>query len=582
VSLPAGDLQSVAPDRIARLQQMKARGDVDVLIIGAGINGAGLFRDLCEQGVSCLIVDKSDYGSGTSAAPSRLIHGGLKYLETGEFGLVAQSTFERNLLLRNAPHVVKPLPTLIPIFSWMRGTWAATRTLFGVKGVPRSRGALLIKIGLMIYDFYGSRRRMMPRHKLSGRKSSLAETPELTPDIVATGLYYDAAISQPERLVFELIADGLKAEAMSAAANYARLVRASDGTMEFSVRAIGDTLVVRPKLVVNAAGPWIDTVNAQIGAPSSLIGGTKGSHILLDNAELVSLLKGRMIYFEADDGRICLVYPYFGRALVGSTDIPANDPDHVICTAEEIDYLLESLRTVLPAVKVERNQIVYAYSGIRPLPASDAKVPGLISRDHSAPIVEPESGRPFPIISLVGGKWTTFRGFAEEVADTVLGRLGGKRRQSTQTLAIGGGKEFPIEETARATWLANAASMTGLGHARLETLLDRYGTTALAVARHIGSTSEDAPVPGLSDFSSGEIDYISRYEHVETLADLVLRRTTLGIIGAVDHEVLTILANCVGKALDWPADRISHEITALEEYLVLHSSKTSGRATSSQ
>jgi len=556
---------------------MKARGEVDVLIIGAGINGAGLFRDLCEQGVSCLIVDKSDYGSGTSAAPSRLIHGGLKYLETGEFGLVAQSTFERNLLLRNAPHYVKPLPTLIPVFSWMRGSWAAIRTLLGAKGVPRSRGALLIKIGLMIYDFYGARQRVMPRHKMMSRRSSLAETPELTPDIVATGLYYDAAISQPERLVFELITDGLRAEPSSAAANYARLVRASNGVLEFSVRAMEDKLAVRPKLVVNAAGPWIDIVNARIGAPSTLIGGTRGSHIVLDNAELVGLLKGRMIYFEADDGRICLVYPYMGRALVGSTDIPANDPDHVICTPEEIDYLLASLRTLLPAVRVDRSQIVYAYSGIRPLPASDAKAPGLISRDHSAPIAEPEPGRPFPIISLVGGKWTTFRGFAEEVANEILQRLGGKRRQSTQTLAIGGGREFPMDAATRATWLANAASLTGLGHARLEALLDRYGTTALAVARHIGSYSGDTPVPGLPDFSLGEIDYISRHEHVETLADLVLRRTMLGVTGAADHEGLSTLANCVGRALDWPADRISHEISTLADYLVRHSSKAARR-----
>ena len=124
--------------------------EIDVVIIGAGINGAGLFRDLCEQGVRCLIVDKGDYGSGTSAAPSRLIHGGLKYLETGEFGLVAQSTLERNLLLKNAPHTVTPLPTVIPIFSWTKGIWPALRTLFGATSAPRSRGALLIKAGLMI------------------------------------------------------------------------------------------------------------------------------------------------------------------------------------------------------------------------------------------------------------------------------------------------------------------------------------------------------------------------------------------------------------------------------------------------
>lgn len=130
--------------------------NVDVLVIGAGINGAGLFRDLCEQGLRCAIVDKADFGSATSAAPSRLIHGGLKYLETGEFRMVAQSALERNLLLRNAPHYVKPLETVIPIFSWTNGIGAALRTMMGTTKAPRSRGVVLIKIGLSIYDFLDS------------------------------------------------------------------------------------------------------------------------------------------------------------------------------------------------------------------------------------------------------------------------------------------------------------------------------------------------------------------------------------------------------------------------------------------
>ncbi|MGB3539572.1 MAG: FAD-dependent oxidoreductase, partial [Mesorhizobium sp.] len=145
-------MSAAAGLREARITAMAKAGEVDVVILGAGINGAGLFRDLCAQGLTCLIVDKGDFGSGTSAAPSRLIHGGLKYLETGEFALVAQSTLERNLLLKNAPHTVTALPTIIPIFSWTRGIFAALRTLFGSTSAPRSRGALLIKIGLMLYD----------------------------------------------------------------------------------------------------------------------------------------------------------------------------------------------------------------------------------------------------------------------------------------------------------------------------------------------------------------------------------------------------------------------------------------------
>src|SRR6478609_6142218 len=166
----------MTPDTLGRSPDIREH-DVDVVILGAGINGAGLFRDLAAQGVSCMIVDKSDFGSGTSSAPSRLIHGGLKYLETGEFGLVAQATLERNLLLRNAPHCVEPLPTLIPIFSWTRGIWAELRPLMGSTRAPRSRGAVLIKIGLTLYDFYGSRSRVMPRHSLVGKTRALRDLP---------------------------------------------------------------------------------------------------------------------------------------------------------------------------------------------------------------------------------------------------------------------------------------------------------------------------------------------------------------------------------------------------------------------
>lgn len=534
-------------------------GDVDVVILGAGINGAGLFRDLSAQGVSCCIVDKADFGSGTSAAPSRLIHGGLKYLETGEFGLVAQSTLERNLLLKNAPHYVSPLPTVIPIFSWGKGMWAALRTLLGSTSAPRSRGAVLIKIGLMIYDFYGSRHRVMPRHRLVGRRQALRDMPALTGSIVATGTYYDAKITHPERLVLELIADGLEANANSSAANYTSLVSSANGVLAFR-RRNGTEFSLRPKLVVNAAGPWIDHVNAALGAPSRMIGGTKGSHILLKHDALVQSLAGRMLYFEADDGRICLVYDYLGKALVGSTDLAADNPDTVRCEPAEIDYLLESVRTLLPGMRFERDQIVYAYSGIRPLPASDAAVPGLISRDHSAPVAEPEASRPFPIISLIGGKWTTFRGFAEEVADTVLDRLGRARKVTTRSMPIGGGKDFPADTAARSSWLANAASASGIDAARLDQLLSRYGTKASRIARHQSASSNEDRLPDSSDYSVSEIDYIARNEFVEHLADIVMRRTTLAISGSLTIGDLQQVAIVAGRALGWSPQRIGEEI----------------------
>ncbi len=549
----------------SRLQDLCENG-IDVLILGAGINGAGLFRDLAEQGLRVLLVEKGDFGGGTSAAPSRMIHGGLKYLETGEFRLVAQSTLERNLLLRNAPHAVTPLPTLIPIFSWTKGVWAALRTLFGSTTAARSRGALLLKVGLTIYDYYGSRANVMPRHQMKSRAKTLAEFPQMTPRIVASGLYYDAKIAGPERLVWELCADGMAANPQALALNYTQISGHNGADITFT-REDGATFTTKPKLVINAAGPWIDRVNAALGEQTKLIGGTKGSHILLDHPQLLAMLNGQMIYFEADDGRILLVYDYLGRALIGSTDIKAADPENVRCEDDEIAYFLTSLRALLPGLPFDHSHIIYAYSGIRPLPASDAATPGLISRDHSAPTQEPTTQRPYPIISLVGGKWTTFRGFAEEVADTCLARLNQPRRISTRDLGIGGGKGYPTDPATKSKLIASAAATGGLNLARAEQLFARYGTSLAQLVAQKSSYSDATRLPHATAYSAREIDWLARSEAVEHLADLVLRRTTLAVTGAINAADLAEIAAIIAAAKAWPPERTAAEIARLTAHL---------------
>ena len=530
--------------------------DIDVLIVGAGINGAGLFRDLSAQRLSCVIIDKGDFGSGTSAAPSRLIHGGLKYLETGELRLVAESTYERNLLLKNAAHVVKPLPTVIPIYSWTKGVGAAIRTFFGSRTAPRSRGAVLIKIGLTLYDYFGSRARFMPKHGMLGRRKALATLPALNPRIVAVGTYYDATATAPERLVMELVQDGVKVSDRSEAHNWSAVTGQTDGVVSFA-RPDGTEGRVRPKLVVNAAGPWIDQVNAALGFESQLIGGTKGSHILLDHPDLVKQLDGRMIYFEANDGRILLVFPYLGKALVGSTDIPSREPDQAHCTDDETGYFMSSLRDLLPGLAFDESQIVYSYAGIRPLPNSEGVEPGLISRDHSAPVQDAAQGRPFPVISLVGGKWTTFRAFSAEVADMVLGRLGRDRKTTTDAMPIGGARQLP-DANRRDGWIAEVASESSAEPARVEVLLDRYGATARLIAAHERDTPvlfDEAPA-----FGAAEIDWIARNEQVVHLEDVILRRTPLAITGQLTKSLLERIGRIVGAALNWNDERIDAEI----------------------
>jgi glycerol-3-phosphate dehydrogenase len=323
---------------------------------------------------------------------------------------------------------------------------------------------------------------------------------------------------------------------------------------------------IHPRIVVNAAGPWIDAVSAELGAPSKFIGGTKGSHILLDHPDLLKALGGRMIYFEADDGRICLVFDYLGRALVGSTDVRADNPDTVRCEDDETEYLLQSLGALLPGLSFSRDQIVYAYSGIRPLPASDASNPGLISRDHSAPVTEPNGERSWPIISLVGGKWTTFRGFAEEVADTVLSRLGKARCVSTRDLPIGGGRGFPTDEAERERWIGQAARQTGVGVDRARVLLDRYGSTARLVLEHEAEFGSK-PLADAPDYTIAEVDWIARNECVVQLEDVVIRRTALAVTGKLSGRDLERIAEVAGAALGWSDERRAAELRSARERL---------------
>lgn len=537
----------------------------DVVIIGGGINGAGLFRELCEQQVDCLLVEKGDFGGGTSAVSSRLIHGGIKYLETGEFRLVAESTFERNRLLRNAPHLVRPLPTVLPTFSRFGGIPAALKTFFGKVSAPRNRGAVLVRIGLWLYDFYGARDRVLPKRGFWSRKQALQSMPSLTPRIVGAGVYHDAVVRHPERLVLELVQDAVAANSRSQAFNYASVEGVENGKLRLT-DSKGVTTDIVPGIVVNAAGPWIDKVNKLLGIAGRLIGGTRGSHLLLDHPELVAELAGRMLYYEADDGRICLVFPYHGRALVGSTDIRDDDPDTVRCTDEEVEYLVDSLRMLLPGHSIDRSHIVHVYSGIRPLPASDGVAPGLVSRDHSAPVEEPEPGRPWPVISLVGGKWTTFRGFSEIVADDLLSRLNKSRSRDTRDMAIGGGRNFPSDQAARDRWLADMTREHGCQPERAFCLLERYGTRAKGVLAHEAGRNTRS-LESATDHTLEELEWILLHEQVNHLDDLLLRRTLLATTARIGRRELDLIANLAGRTLGWDTARTAFEYKRTENLL---------------
>jgi glycerol-3-phosphate dehydrogenase len=521
--------------------------DVSVLIVGGGINGIGLLRELALQGIDALLVDKSDFCAGTSSAMTRVIHGGLRYLENTEFRLVGESLRERNRLLRNAPHYVKPLPTTIPIFSWTSGIIPAVRNLLGWPAKPGNRGALLIKTGLMLYDILAGRESPLPRHRFRFRRAALALRPALNPEVICTATYYDAKITYPERLCLELVLDAEAACSGVRALNYVRLQSAAGGAVVLRDEVSGEICEVRPRIVVNSTGPWIDFTNRGLGRESRFIGGTKGSHIVLDHPELVEATGDGMIYFVNRDGRICIFYAVHGKIIAGATDIPAEDPE-AVCDEAEVDYILEAMRLAFPSIQVDRSHVVFRFCGVRPLPRSDALTPGQISRDHSYPVLAPGNGIDFPIYSLVGGKWTTFRALAEQVSNEILRVLGRPRFRGSADLPIGGGKGYP-----------RMPEGTGLSQERLATLLDRYGTGADRVAAYL-QAGPDAPLACHAGYSRREIEFIALNERVVHLDDLVLRRTLMGLLGEVNGPLLEELVRIVSPVLQWSQPDAAAEV----------------------
>ncbi|MBZ0280397.1 MAG: glycerol-3-phosphate dehydrogenase/oxidase [Anaerolineae bacterium] len=551
------------------IQAMREKPDIPVLIIGGGINGAGLYRELALQGVAACLVDKGDFMSGASAASSHMIHGGLRYLENGEFRLVKESLAERNRLLKNAPHYVQPLPTTIPLFNWSSGLIAAGFNFLGRRSKPSNRGALLIKAGLSMYDFYTRKQSVMPEHSFTSRHKSLAARPLLNKKIVCTATYYDAWISYPERLGLELILDAETAHPNCKAINYMRADRANGHTVYLTDTLSGEHLSIQPQIVVNATGAWIDFTNAALTRDTQLIGGTKGSHLIIDNDELLTALKGQMIYFENADGRVCIMFPYQGRVLAGSTDIHIKNPDEAICTPEEMAYILESIRNVFPEVRLSEQDVVFRYCGVRPLPHSKASTTGQISRDHNCEIIPATGVIKFPIYALIGGKWTTFRAFSEQVADKVLAQLGIQRQTDTYDIPIGGGLNYPVTDPDRQAWIKTRQADGNLDQTRIETLLNRYGTRSAAFIEYL-QAQQDTPLEHNADYSRREIEFIATYERVSRLSDLVLRRTSLAMIGNITIPLLQELAGIIVPILDWSDDEMQVEIDRTIQLLKQH------------
>lgn len=544
-------------------EAIEADGAFDVIVVGGGINGIGVFRELALQGLRVLLVERNDFASGCSAAPSRMIHGGLRYLENGEFSLVQESLSERDALLANAPHMVRPLPTTVPITATFSGLLNGAASFLGISSPPAPRGSVALKIGLSLYDWITRKNRALPPHRFRNAAETFRLWPRLTPRLRGSATFFDAWISYPERLALELVLDTSARAPSSIALNYAELL-CEDGAYVLGDGRAGARCAVTAKAVVNATGAWLDEAVASLGGRSSETGryvsGTKGSHIILDHPQLHAALNGHMIFFEHDDGRVCIVFPYLGKVLAGSTDIRVECAERVFCTEEERDYILEALRGVFPDIAVTGEHIVFSYSGIRPLPNSDQAFTGRISRSHMVQRIE----GPVPQFCMIGGKWTTFRAFAEQATDEILELLERPRVCHTHRMPIGGGAGFPKDVGILMDQLIGEH---GVSAARAAWLSDLYGTHAHTVLKFCRSRSDDARIDDRIELTRAEIAYLARHEHVVTLSDLVLRRLPLAITGLVSTSRIETLSTALAAELGWSQTRAAAEIDRLVQEL---------------
>lgn len=530
----------------------------EVLIIGAGINGVGTFRDLALNGVDVLIVDRGDFCSGASAASSHMAHGGIRYLENGEFRLVREAVQERNRMIQNAPHLVRPLPTVVPMFKIFSGLLNAPFKFLNLLDKPAERGALVIKIGLMFYDSFTRAQKTVPPHQFEGRKASLAKFPKLAPDIQYTATYYDGQILSPERYTVELLLDGEKDGGK--ALNYVSFVGANGDTVTLRDELTNLTFDLRPKLLINAAGPWIDRVNATLGVRDRYIGGTKGSHLVLDHPELREAIGKNEFFFENKDGRIVLIFPFYDKVIIGTSDIPIENPDEARCTPAEEDYFFDLVSRVFPTIQAGPQHVIFRFSGVRPLEHQKAKTAGQITRDHS---IKVDTTGSIPVYSLVGGKWTSYRAFSEQVTDKTLAYLGKPRAADTLQRPIGGGRDYPADGAA---YIKTLVQQTGLDEALARGLFTRYGTRALEVARFAQAASAE-PLRSLPGWMVGEVRFLVEREKALHVDDILIRRSSLAWLGNVNLPVVQEIAEIVGAALGWSAAQTQSEAQRTIEIL---------------
>lgn len=499
-------------------------------MIGGGINGVAIARECARAGRRVLLVEQNDFASGTTSRSTRIIHGGLRYLEHGEIGLVRESLRERQRLLRERPHLVRPLQFVLAL-------------------PPGRRSTIEIRLGLWLY------------RKFAGNGKGRSADPERLLDREASDLrlftYDDAQCEFPERLVAEWLADALEYGATVRNHTEALVVEIREGRVRgLRLRDLlcGTEYGVEASRVVNATGPWADAVcrSSGINTQAPMIGGVRGSHIVLPR------LPGApesAIYTEASDGRPVFVIPWNRQVLVGSTEVgDSGDPSRTRPSADEIEYLLAAMRRLFPAAAPF--EPTHAFAGIRPLPHAPGKDAAAITRRHF--LHDHADDGAAGLVSIIGGKLTTAAGVARECARTIGIHVEEPRSVEAADVER---LEAGIERFTR-----DIALIAGVTAEEAAGLASRHGLRALAIAQQMSADDRlRQPLAEGSDFRLAEASYAVRREAAVTLADILLRRVPIALGADWCDAMGGQAAQRLGGLFGWDETTIRNERESFEE-----------------
>jgi glycerol-3-phosphate dehydrogenase len=524
------------------MQDSLAGQRFDVLIVGGGINGVAIARECVRAGRRVLLAEQNDFSSGTTSRATRIIHGGLRYLEHGEVNLVRESLRERERLLSHSPHLVRPLQFLLVLSN-------QNRSLL--------RNSLAIRTGLWLYHQWVGKRRP-PKVDLSDfeRQLDAGQSWSIYP-------YEDAQCEFPERLVAEWLIEVVAAGAV--VRNYTQVlqVESSDGEVtgaRLRDRRSNVEFEVSASRVVNATGPWADfVVNAsglrRAADTQPMVGGVRGSHLVLPR---LTGIPNQALYTEAVDERPFFIIPWNGQTLVGTTEVADNNPENPQPSSSEIDYMLQSLARLLPHSHMTRADIRYTFAGIRPLPFSPGTSFAAVTRRHI--IHDHQEDGAAGMISIIGGKLTTAVSLAREAA-----RKLGFAVPEPAPIYIAPSPANGVESSLQ-QWARLAACKGNIPESSALAIAEWHGGRALAIAQAARQNQNLAmPLCPHSQHIVAEAVEAVFHECAVTLGDILLRRVPVALGACWSESCSREAANRIGSALGWNESRIAKELEGFEE-----------------